>query len=218
LAAASEADEVGQQLWFQPGKTATAKVKCDIMKSGENVLTLQNHQAVALFWSARWLHQHVRNGGELAGDPNQWRAALAQLQDAIDATTAQLDRQAENGRGSMRRMLWRGYVVAVAAVLVATAVIEACWLLGSPRTVDGLYIPVVVGVAMLVGRWPALVGCALAFVLNDMLFVSPGRFAPGAEQIAVVAVVMLSCLALNWLVRAPTATRMLGSIVALLAY
>jgi K+-sensing histidine kinase KdpD len=187
------------------------------MKSDENVVMLQHHHAVALFSSARWLYQHVRNGGELAGDPNQWRVALTQLQEAIDATTAQLDRQAENGRGTARRMSWRGYVLAVAAVLVATVVIEACCLLGSPRTVDGLYVPVVVGAAMLIGRWPALLGCALAFVLNDMLFVSPGRFAPGADQIAVVAVVMLSCLALNWLARERTATRMLGSIVALLA-
>lgn len=82
---------------------------------------------------------------------------------------------------------------------------------------DGLYIPVLVAIAMLVGRWPALLGCALAFVLNDILFVTPGRFAPGPEQIAVVAVVMLSCLVLNWLVRAETLTRVLGRIAALLA-
>jgi K+-sensing histidine kinase KdpD len=111
---------------------------------------------------------------------------------------------------------WQGYLIGVAAVLGATLLIKACCLLGSPRTVEALYIPVVAGVAMLIGRWPALLACALAFVLNDVLFVTPGRFAPGPEQIAVALVVAVSCLVLSWLVRAQRPMRLLGSLIGLL--
>ena len=197
------------------------------MKSGEIVVRLQHHQALALVSSARWLHHQLLSGGALAssqpwprsgrpaltGDPDQQRVALAQVQEAIDATTAQLERHVERNSQAMSGVPWRGYAVAVAAVLAATALIKACCVLGSPRTVSGLYVPVVVGIAMLIGRWPALLGCALALVLNDMLLVTPGQFAPGPEQIAVLAVVMLSCLALNWLVRPRALTRAL-SVVA----
>jgi hypothetical protein len=65
--------------------------------------------------------------------------------------------------------------------------------------VVGLYIPVVVGTAVLIGRWPALLGCALAFVLNDVVFVHPWRFSPSPEQIAALAIVVLSCAMLHWL-------------------
>jgi K+-sensing histidine kinase KdpD len=185
------------------------------VKSAEDVVKIQRHQAVALVSSAQWMRQSIRSG-EFVGDVDELRVALAQLKDAIDATSAQLDRQV--GRAPLRsaRVAWRHYLVAVAAVLGATALIKVCCLLGSPRTVGGLYVPVVVATAMLVGRWPALLGCALAFVLNDVLFVTPGRFAPGPDQIAVAVSVIVSCLVLNWLVRGRTAMRLLAPLAAIL--
>lgn len=187
------------------------------MKSAERLVMLQPQHALTLVSSARWMRHQLRSGGELADDPTQQRIALDQLQEAIDATTAQFERRVERDRQPRAGVPWRGYVVAVAAVLAATLVIKACCLLGLPRTVDGLYIPVVVAIAMLIGRGPALVGCALAFVLNQVLFVTPGRFAPAPEQIAPFGVVVLSCLALNWLTRGQRASRLLGMITTLLA-
>jgi K+-sensing histidine kinase KdpD len=193
--------------------TADLERGVEIVDSTEDVVRLQRHQAVALVSSAQWMRHRIRSG-EFEGDPEQQRVALAQLQEAIDAMTDQLERQFERLHRPRSGKQWRGYLLAVAAVLGATLVIKACCLLGSPRTVDGLYIPVIVGVAMLIGRWPALLACALAFVLNDMLFVNPGRFAPSPEQIAVLLVVSISCLALTWLVPARTSVRLLGPFAA----
>jgi K+-sensing histidine kinase KdpD len=170
---------------------------------------LQRHQAVALVSSAQWMRQSIRSG-EFVGDVDELRVALAQLKEAIDVTSAQLDRHVGSTPRPRTGVAWRHYLVAVAAVLSTTMLIKLCCLLGSPRTVSGLYIPVVVAIAMLVGRWPALLACALAFVLNDMLFVTPGRFEPGPDQIAVALSVSVSCLTLNWLVRARTTGRLLG--------
>jgi K+-sensing histidine kinase KdpD len=186
------------------------------LKSGEVAVKLQRHHAVALVSSAQWMRHRIRSG-ELAGDVDEQQVALAELQEALDAATAQLERQVGRDPGSRRGVQWRDYLVAVAAVLGATLLIKACCLLGVPRTASGLYIPVLVAIAMLIGRWPALLGCALAFVLNDVLFVNPGRFAPGPEQDVVGVVVAVSCLTLSWFVRKPTAVRLLGSISAMIA-
>jgi K+-sensing histidine kinase KdpD len=173
---------------------------------------LQRHQAVALVSSAQWMRQSIRSG-EFVGDVDELRVALAQLKEAIDATSAQLDRHVGSTPRPRASVAWRQYLLAVAAVLGATVLIKMCCLMGIPRTVSGLYIPVVVAIAMLVGRWPAILACALAFVLNDVLFVTPGRFAPGPDQVAVVLSVMVSCLALHWLVRARSTAlgRLLGT-------
>jgi K+-sensing histidine kinase KdpD len=161
--------------------------------------------------------RHRIRSGEFEGDPDEERVALAQLQEAIDAMTEQLERQFESIKRPASGTQWRGYLLALAGVLGATLVIKACCMLGMPRTVDGLYIPVIAGIAILIGRWPALLATALAFVLNDVLFISPGRFAPGPEQIAVFVVVAASCLVLSWLVRAQKAMRLLGPLAALLS-
>jgi K+-sensing histidine kinase KdpD len=186
-----------------------------MVNSAEDVVKLQRHQAVALVSSAQWMRQSIRSG-EFEGDVDELRVALSQLKEAIDATSSQLDRQVARAPRPRLGVAWRHYLLAISAVLGATVLIKVCCLLGSPRTVSGLYIPVVVAIAMLVGRWPALLGCALAFVLNDVLFVTPGRFAPGAEQIAVAVSVAVSCLALNWLVRARATGRLLGPLAAIL--
>jgi K+-sensing histidine kinase KdpD len=186
-----------------------------LVNSVDDVVMLQREHAVALVSSAQWMRHVIRNG-ELGSDEDQQRVALSQLKQAIDATSAQLERRAGREPQPSSDTSWRGFLVAAAATLAATMVIKVCCTLGSPRTVDALYIPVVLGIALLVGRWPALLGCVMAFVLNDVLFVHPGHLSPGPEQIAAFAVVVVSCLTLGWLKHVQPAMRQLGIVVALL--
>jgi K+-sensing histidine kinase KdpD len=166
--------------------------------SADNFVHLNPHEADTLLSSARWMQYCIRQG-QVGGTPDEQRDALAQLQHAIAEISAQVERQASRNRTAR----WQGYAAAIAAVCATTVLIESCYLMGVPRTAVGLYIPVVIGIAMVVGRWPALLGCGLAFVLNDVLFVHPLRFSPSPDQIAALAVVALSCIALRWVVRAP---------------
>jgi K+-sensing histidine kinase KdpD len=168
------------------------------MTSGDSVVRLERHQAVALVSSAQWVHHLVREG-QLGVNSDERQVAMDELREAIDAATVQLARAPRRERAA-----WWGLAAAALGVCAATLLIEMCHVIGMPRTVVGLYIPVVVGVALLIGRWSALLGCGLAFVLNDVVFVHPWRFSPGPEQVAVFAVVVLSCLALNWLARGRT--------------
>lgn len=179
----------------------------NMLKSADNLVQLQAHQAVTLVSSARWMQYCIRRG-ELGVTMDERGDALGELQEAIDQITTQLERQARRKRATV----WHGYAAAIVAVCVATVLIEACHLMGLPRTAVGLYIPVVVGIALVVGRGPALLGCGLAFVLNDVVFVHPLRFSPTPEQIAALAVVAVSCIILHWLVRAPLRSlRLLGT-------
>jgi K+-sensing histidine kinase KdpD len=166
------------------------------VNASNNTVKLGRDQAAALLSSARWMQYCIRKG-EIGVNPDERRTALAELQGAVDGLTEQL------GRGPRHERLaqWWAYVAASVAVCAVTVLIEACYLAGTPRTVVGLYIPVVIGTALFFGRWPALLGCALAFVLNDVLFVHPWRFSPSPEQIAALSVVVLSCMVVDWLTR-----------------
>lgn len=166
------------------------------MTSADRAVLLQRHHAVALVSSARWMQQCVREG-QLGANVDERRTAAAELQEAIDAITSQL----EGTPRSVHAATWKGYAVAMAAIGGATALIAACYLLGSPRTVVGLYIPVVVATAVFIGYWPAMLACGVAFVLNDVLFVHPWQFSPSAEQITAASVVALSCAVLHVLTR-----------------
>jgi K+-sensing histidine kinase KdpD len=164
----------------------------DIVKSAREAVQLQHHQALVLVSSARWTQQCMRDG-KLGANANERRIAIEELQDAIDATTAQLE--AATGSAPLGKS-W-AYGAALGAVLAATWLIEVCYLLGAPRTVVGLYIAVVVAIALFIGTGASMVACAAAFVLNDVLFVHPGRFSPTPEQFGAIVVVVLSCLVLQ---------------------
>jgi K+-sensing histidine kinase KdpD len=167
-------------------------------QSADELVHVQAHEAAALLSSARWMQYCIRQG-QIGGTPDEQTNALAELQEAIDELSTQLRTRTQRERPAP----WRGYVVAVLAVCATTVLIQVCCLLGLPHNTAGLYIPVVIGVSLIVGRWPALLGCGLAFVLNDVLFVHPLRFSPTPDQVAALAVVALGCLVLHWLVRAP---------------